>query len=61
MEIFNLSTISLFIIHYLFVLFVSKKLNFFYYSHSIVAGGFPEISYTTLETREISFMILLET
>lgn len=31
------------------------------YSHSIVAGGFPEISYTTLETLDISFIILLDT
>ena len=27
----------------------------------MVDGGFPEISYTTLETREISFMMRLET
>ena len=33
----------------------------FTHSHSIVDGGFPEISYTTLETREISFMMRLET
>ena len=38
-----------------------KHLQGMNYSHSIVAGGFPEMSYTTLETLDISLIILFET
>ena len=40
---------------------LTDRRNAGYYSHSIVAGGLPEMSYTTRETLDTSLMIRFDT